>query len=67
MEEDEGVGGALFKFGGEKLGSILDSGNTGDSFWGIIEGRYYDQSVLVRFSFTGHVKGADPSVPPLYH
>ena len=58
---------ALFKLGQDLRRSELDSGITRDAFWGIIEGRFNDQSVLVRSSFVGHIEEVDPSVPPLSH
>lgn len=67
MKDDERVRSALFKLGQELRRCELDSGNTRDAFWGVIEGRFNDQSVLVHFSFTGHIEEADPSVPPLCH
>ena len=67
MKDDERVRSALFKLGQELRRSELDSGNTRDTFWGIIEGRFNDQSVLVRFSFVGHIEEVDPSAPPLCH
>ena len=63
MKEDERVKSALFKLGQELRRSELDSGNTRDAFWRIIEVRLNDQSVLVRFSFVGHIGGWTPQCP----
>ena len=67
MKDDERAGSALFKLGQELRRSKLNSGNSRDAFWGIIEGNFNDQSVLVRVSFVSHIKEMDPSVSPLCH
>lgn len=64
MRDDEKARSALYRLGQELRRAELDSGTSRDAFWGIIEDRFNDTTVPVRFSFAGHVDEADPSRAP---
>lgn len=65
MRDDERARSALYRLGQELRRAELDCGTSRDSFWGIIADRFNDTSLPIRFSFTGHVDEADPSLDPL--
>lgn len=65
MKEDEKVRESMYRLGQELRRAELDTGTSRDSFWGIIEARFNDVSLLVKFSFEGYLSDADPSAPPL--
>lgn len=67
MRDDEKARSALYRLGQELRRAELDSGTSRDAFWGIIEDRFNDTTVPVRFTFAGHVDEADPSRDPACH